>query len=410
MTGSTEYGRRKFLRRAAMLGGSLSVTTGLIPLQGAPAAKGSAAPPDPGRLKKARDDVEVYRDPKYYCGPGPSPLVLPGGKVLMGFRRSPDSGHFNPEVEMCLLTSGDEGRTWNGEPRVFDFGSITNSNLTLLPDGTILNASHAFRLITKRLYEKIHSDPRNEWRARHNEKWDIYHAKVGTYVRRSHDGGRTWSQRYWVSPVGDMRGTLPGWPSPTAIRNPAFVLEDRSLVIPVYSADRPETAYLMESADRGMHWRLRGTIARPEAKTGFNETVLYECASGKLVAFMRSNPAGYSYTAHSRDGGRSWSRPRKEELWGNPCTAIRMPSGRVLLAYGYRREPFGIRARLLDAECEHIAEAEEFVIRDDGHNRDLGYPLADLLPDGTAIVAYYFNSVTDGGKQRYIAASFLREA
>ena len=410
MIKSTEHGRRKFLRRAALLGGSFGVTARLIPSQGALASQGSAAPPDPGRLQKSRDDVDVYRDPKYYCGPGPSPLVLPGGKLLMGFRRSPDSGHSNPEVEMCLLTSEDEGRTWSGTPRVFDAGNIRNSNLTLLPEDNILHASHASRLITKGLYEKIRSDPRNEWRARHHEQWNVHSAKTGTYVRLSHDNGRTWSQRYWVSPVSGMRDTLPGWPSPTAIRNPAFVLSDRSLVIPVYSADRPETSYLMESADGGMHWRLRGTIARPDAKTGFNEIVLYECASGKLVAFMRSNPAGYSYTSHSLNGGRNWSHPRKEAFWGYPCTAIRMPSGRVLLAYGYRREPFGIRARLLDAECERIAESEEFVIRDDGHNRDLGYPLADLLPDGTAIVAYYFNSVTDGGKQKYIAASFLREA
>lgn len=85
MTGSAKYGRRKFLRRSAMLGGSLSVTTAFIPVQGAPAAKGSPPPPGPGRLKKARDDVEVYRDPKYYCGPGPSPLVLPGGTAIVAY-------------------------------------------------------------------------------------------------------------------------------------------------------------------------------------------------------------------------------------------------------------------------------------------------------------------------------------
>ena len=415
MADSTEYHRRKFLQGSAIVAGSFGVATRLIPIHGVSVAQGAAAPSNrapanPGRLKKAREDVDVYRDSQYYCGPGPSPLVLPDGRVLMGFRRSPDSGHFNPEVEMCLLTSEDEGRTWSGGPRVFDSGVIANANLTLLPDGTILSASHASRLITKGLYERIRSDPRNEWRSRHAGKWNIYRAKVGTYVRRSQDNGRTWSQRYWVSPVRDMRETMRGWPSPTAIRNPAFVLADRSVVIPVYGTDRPETSCLMESSDGGMHWRLRATIARPDAETGFNETVLYECASGRLVAFMRSSPTGETYTAHSPDGGRSWSQPRKEKFWGYPYTAIRMPSGRVLLAYGYRREPPGVRARRLDAECEQIGEAEEFVIRDDGHNNDLGYPMADLLPDGTAIVAYYFNRVTDGGKQKYIAASFLREA
>jgi hypothetical protein len=64
---------------------------------------------------------------------------------------------------------------------------------------------------------------------------------------------------------------------------------------------------------------------------------------------------------------------------------------------------------LLDAECERIGDAEELVVRSDGGTRDLGYPLATMLPDGTALVAYYFNSKEDEGKQVYIAASVLAE-
>lgn len=78
-----------------------------------------------------------------------------------------------------------------------------------------------------------------------------------------------------------------------------------------------------------------------------------------------------------------------------------------MVAYGYWRPPFGIRARLVDAECEHIGEAEEIVLRSDGGTTDLGYPLATLLPNGTALIAYYFNSKEDGGKQLYIAASIV---
>jgi hypothetical protein len=198
-------------------------------------------------------------------------------------------------------------------------------------------------------------------------------------------------------------------PSPVAVRNPVFWLRDGSLVLPVYSFRRPETSYLMESGNGGLTWRLRGVIARPAAGMGFNETFLHECPSGKLVALMRSNPAGYLYTAVSIDGGRKWSTPRREDVRGYPFCTLTMPSGRVLVAYGYRWNPFGVRARLADAELNHIAGAEELVLRDDGHGSDLGYPQAVLMRDGSAMVAYYFNSKADGGTQRYIAATWVRE-
>jgi hypothetical protein len=37
--------------------------------------------------------------------------------------------------------------------------------------------------------------------------------------------------------------------------------------------------------------------------------------------------------------------------------------------------------------------------------RDLGYPHAALLPDGRALVVYYFNDRVDG--QRFVAGSFV---
>lgn len=426
------------ISRRAFLSG-VGVTAGLaVGMEAGPvtalAGSGKMRGPDTvGRLAKVRD-VDVYRDPNYYCEPGPSPLSLGNGKVLVAFRRSREVGHFHPEVEMCLLSSEDGGKTWGTTPEVFDFGALTNPNLTLLRDGTILYATHGDWLIDKRTFERLSADPRNKRNVTYvddrtqldllrlaNGKlrsagtdllWSAYTAHAGAFVRRSTDQGQTWSPPFYVSPIEEMPPVLPGMPAPSYLRNPAFVLEDDSLVIPVYSAvgSSGETVYLMESPDGGIHWKLRGVIARAQGEIGFNETVLYQCMSGKLVAFMRtSNADGFLYTANSVDGGRTWSSPKKEDLWGHPCTVVRMPSGRAMVAYGYRRAPFGIRARLVDAECEHIGQAEELVLRADGGTRDLGYPLATMLPDGTALIAYYFNSKDDDGKQLYIAASVVSE-
>jgi hypothetical protein len=395
-------------------------------LAAAGARLAAAAPPGPagsGKLRKVRD-LEIFRRAEYYCGPGPSPVVMPGGALLVGFRRSPAStpAHFFPEVEGCLTLSRDGGRSWS-DPRVIDFGGVHNVNLTRLADGTLIYATSLVQMITRGAYERAKDLPGNKSKngvrslvftppERSKLAPDfgagLYAAEFGVWVRRSTDGGHAWSPAFAVSPVPGVAPLLPGFPSPTELRSPVVALGSRRLVLPVYSFPT-ERVYLMGSDDGGRSWFLVGTIAGPEDGLEFcNETVVHETASGALVAFIRTN--ANLATARSTDGGRTWAKPERHALYGYPYTTVRMPSGRVLLAYGYRKEPFGIRARLLDPECRRIDEAEELVVRDDGGRSDLGYPEGILLGDGTAFVAYYFNHRSDGGSQRYIAASVLAEA
>ena len=76
---------------------------------------------------------------------------------------------------------------------------------------------------------------------------------------------------------------------------------------------------------------------------------------------------------------------------GHPLQASRLPDDRVLLVYGYRHKPFGIRARVLDAECTNPAAAPEVVLRDDGGSIDLGYPWSTVIAKDRALIVYYFN-------------------
>ena len=89
---------------------------------------------------------------------------------------------------------------------------------------------------------------------------------------------------------------------------------------------------------------------------------------------------------------------------GHPLHALRLPDNRVLLTYGYRHKPYGIRGRLLNPECTDFATSPEIIIRDDGDNGDLGYPWSVMLDNNHALVVYYFNK--DNGT-RYIAGTIL---
>ena len=161
----------------------------------------------------------------------------------------------------------------------------------------------------------------------------------------------------------------------------------------------------MTSADGGRHWEYACPIAQDE-KVTFNETSLYQTPSGAIVAFMRTADFDdHTAVARSPDGGRSFEPWEDTGFQGHPHYALRLPDDRVLLVYGYRHEPFGIRARVLDPECTNAGAAPEMVLRDDGAGGDLGYPWAAMLADGRVLVVYYFHR--EEGGTRHIAGTIL---
>jgi hypothetical protein len=68
-----------------------------------------------------------------------------------------------------------------------------------------------------------------------------------------------------------------------------------------------------------------------------------------------------------------------------------LQDGRVLATYGHRRPPFGVRACLSEDEGETWDVANEKVIRDDGLDRDMGYPSSEQLDDGSILTVYYWH-------------------
>jgi hypothetical protein len=154
-----------------------------------------------------------------------------------------------------------------------------------------------------------------------------------------------------------------------------------------------------------MTWKYSSPIARDE-KVTFNETSLYETPKGDLIAFMRTEGFGdHTALARSTNHGKSFQPWEDANFQGHPHYALRLPDKRVLLVYGFRHAPFGIRARVLDPECTNAATAPEVVLRDDGGNGDLGYPWATLLNDNRVLVVYYFNQANG---TRHIAGTILQ--
>jgi hypothetical protein len=108
----------------------------------------------------------------------------------------------------------------------------------------------------------------------------------------------------------------------------------------------------------------------------------------------------------SDDQGRTWT-PRgcivdDTGSNGNPPALGRIDD-MLLLVYGYRDAPFGIRMRV--SSDDGRTWSAEKTIRSDGGTADLGYPRVVKRDQASILAVYYFN---DGeGEERYIAASIV---
>jgi len=88
----------------------------------------------------------------------------------------------------------------------------------------------------------------------------------------------------------------------------------------------------------------------------------------------------------------------------HPLNALQLPDRRVLLTYGYRHPPYGIRARILNPECTDFESASEIILRDDGGSADLGYSWPVMIDKRHILVTYYFNR---NNGTRHIAGTIL---
>lgn len=139
----------------------------------------------------------------------------------------------------------------------------------------------------------------------------------------------------------------------------------------------------------------------------------YMLPGGRMLCVLRCqrDPRGVMWTEvhYSDDGGRTWAFLSRVNDFGAPGSLVQLPDGRLVMVYGYRLMPSGIRARV--SEDEARTWGPELIIRDDGGSWDLGYPNAWVTEDGKVGVLYYFNSNHDrinvNGGVRHIERSIF---
>ncbi|MFN8490468.1 MAG: sialidase family protein [Caldilineaceae bacterium] len=338
----------------------------------------------------------IYRNEDSYSA-FPDIKRLANGELVVIFRealRRARVTHLDSSSKATLVRSRDGGQTWTAHAPITvaeggpDIG-IQDPSINQLRDGTLI--SNFF-------------------------KWQVYRDEpygaegLGAFVTTSTDNGYTWNQNH-VN-VGRPPG-IGAWVSTT---DAVLELPSGELLIPVYENNSVEgeqgghRAFLMQSTDKGNHWQPWGLIGYdPFGNHHFEEPTLAYLPSGKLVCILREDKRKeQAWQADSWDGGKTWSTPRRLPVWGHPQHLLRLQSGRLLMTYGYRRPPYGVRACISADEGVTWNLQHELVLRSDGANTDLGYPCSVQLENGQILTVYYFHEPGENGV-RFIAGSVYEE-
>ncbi len=352
--------------------------------------------------------IIVYKDPlAYSCFPDIT--LRKNGELLVAFRRA---GGFSVEVlksgrwdhvdkasRIALVRSLDGGLTWS-QPAVLDAVDPQcgeqDPSISARRDGTLMINYFRWRVVPATQKASLGYPTRQQ----KDGSWaDV----EGPYIIRSSDGGSTWERKPVAAFCPPFRCA--------GVSDSVLELGDGTLLMPIYDWDDGNTtaacrSHVIRSTDDGATWGQPALIARdPDEKISFEEPSLAHTPDGRLLAMLRApveRTASYLYRAFSDDGGRTWTDLQRTPLWGHPAHVLTLADGRMLCTYGYRREPFGVRA-CLSADGGRTWDIEhEYVLRSDGVNVDLGYPSSVQLADGALLTVYYIHT---GDNVRHIAGT-----
>ena len=339
----------------------------------------------------------------------PSMALLPNGDLVI-VALLEDRSDEKLHEWAGLWRSSDSGKSWSDRVRVERTPGqdlIGREHwLTLIddgtPDGILFTTCHLLANDTHNPDDYMHS-----------------------YVNRSTDGGKTWTQ----TRIGPK-----GWSSPTtntmATRN-VVEMPDGKLLFGVADFNLPGTeAYVWTSDDMGVTWQQSAQLTMPSYTnyqgsampfenlgSFFSESWLYFGTEGELINIVRLDrgsplfsmsanpPSGNDHRDRmlmttSTDGGMTWNDLKdvgtvSQECYGQHYSrTTRLDDGRMMMTFTKRgtNTPLGLRAVFSNDDGQTWDFDSDHIIIDDntpsGWASGGGFGNTIQLSDGSLISAY----------------------
>ncbi|NOY82345.1 MAG: exo-alpha-sialidase [Kiritimatiellaeota bacterium] len=314
---------------------------------------------------------------------------LPDGGLGVVFRDG--IAHVCPFGRIMLTRSRDEGRTWTQPVVIWDSPSDERDpSIHALPNGRILvtfnvwNSWMASVALRKKFAEQTARILKDGQRA--------YTGRKAVF---SDDSGRTWTQPIDIPPF------TPHGPA---------LGPDGGLYCPTWrNREGRRHVMIWRSADGGRVWEEYADVGASAAdfhdkQVVYDEPYLVIPPKGPWIVTIRVQVDGYVRQAFSTNG-RRWSPVRKTRVRGFPQHILALKDGRLLMTYGYRYKPYGIRACISRDRGRSWDVDREILLAHGAPTPDLGYPVSIELKDGRVFTVYYYN---DPAGECYIEGAFYR--
>ena len=347
------------------------------------------------------EHVVIFRKQGVYA-PFPSLRWDPKtGQPYVSFSKKAKRTHYETlGATRGLMTSRDGGRTWEAiESLPAGLVGPRPSEVATAKDGSLIRIGQNWRrYFPPERRAEFEGKYRISTPGTYKPGWLAINS--GGYVQRSDDDGKTWKKT--AIPALDTYVSCSSPWSTMPLRDGRLVRAFMVLSGPGDSGD----VFAAFTRDGRTAETVR-VMGDPDEKLRFTEeTLVHETSQGAIWMLTRVGGGDdHLWQGVSHDRGRTW-RARKTGVKGHPPSGlVALRDGRLVLTYGHRHPPYGIRAVISKDEGLTWDTDRVIVLRNDGAGFDLGYPCSVLLEDDTILTVYYF---TDDERVTHIAGTRWR--
>jgi len=347
----------------------------------------------------------LYEDAHSYCA-HPHVTRAANGDLLVVFNRAPRRPFIlhppeDPQYQNLLMRSSDDGASWSAPEIVpsYDVHGTECAGLTTLRNGTVLLNQWRFRWLPLGLARRLAGTMPIDFPDRFMRGWlsspehdtaayrSIPVEQLAPWARGPGETLVHLSDDHGVSFTRSVRLDTAPFSGGYGMRG-ACELANGDVLLPLSDIPNWRVVFTVRSHDGGLTWEPPVKVAE-QPGSEFEEPTLIETAPGRLLMVLRDNGTRWLHQVMSRDGGESWSEPRRLPIGGYPAQLLRLADGRLLMTYGWRFPDLGIRGVLSRDGGESWDTEHTIRIRAGLPSKNLGYPATLSAEDGKLLTVYY---------------------
>ena len=371
-------------------------------------------------------EIIIYKNDSEYSS-FPSIIITKKNEILVAFRVAGKFSvksakrdlvtHHDYDSTIKTISSNDGGFTWDRSTikNIYDFDKnlgVNDPGLTLLSNDELLLRVCVLYVVPANKRSTLIGSIIS-----HREEHNLIASIRGNLIFKSFDSGINWETLCFVED-SKIR--------PFCSRESIIELKDKTLLLSGYRGApyMSDSSILLRSYDGGRNWGDESSILLDPNNflgqhyaTNYNETSILSLGEGHIIALARSDSTFYNDKkkyipvggvgeltfTESYDNGLSWYPPTPTGIFGQPAHLLLLNDGRILTTYGYRKKPYGIRAKI--SKNKGKSWSKEIIIKDDGLSWDLGYP-SSIETNSKEILTVYYTHDSNG--VRYIVGKHWR--